>query len=289
MQNLKYLVIIFTALFASVVSASQEYHFVITVPGGISVPEPKDLRENAWANKGQEFGKTIPSDWSDGINWNRGCCATPIDTLPSELYPTILMREFSIARQHLISDLSSLSEVTEIDGGFNIRGTGVTDLTPLSGATIGGGHVRIYDLDISSLVGIEGMVDVNWVHINNNPNLQTLAGLDNLRGVGTFTLNDNNLNDISALSNLREFGYHPGLRLTGNPNLDDLSPLSGVTNFVGNTCSAGTECGRVSIDNRNYTGKIAASSAICQDIAIAKAKVVDVDGNKLDPALICES
>ena len=281
--------IIFLAFLSGNVFAS-DYRFYINIQSLAEPPSSEELSVAAWTNAGNSRSYISPyEDWSQGLSWAVGCCDPRLDPLPTEKYPTNEINGLNLQGQSRITDLSSFSNITKINGGIHLRYTGITDLSPLKNAHVNTSSSSRFDgMGLTSLEGLNSVERVGWFHLSDN-NLTNLNGLESLRSVDSFFLNDNNLSDISALSNLRSLGFAPSLLIDGNPNLQDLSPLNNLINFAGNTVSPGTRGAKFSVDNRNYDVKLAYSSEICQEILVSeKIRVVDADDNPVDPSFVCE-
>jgi hypothetical protein len=118
---------------------------------------------------------------------------------------------------------------------------------------------------------LHGLETVGAYLYSHSSSLMNVDGLSSLTSVGTaIMLNNSNLQNINGLSSLVNVGSN-GIYLNGNPSLDDLSPLNGVS-------SMGTV---VQLDNREYTVKMSANSYICLNnkygpINISKQNICEI-------------
>ena len=121
----------------------------------------------------------------------------------------------------------------------------------------------------SNLTSILGLSDFVGNHDNiyfqfQNNNLSNLHGLHNITHFEGINAQNNQLTDISALSNLVAISREVNLR--NNPSLTDISPLA---NLVWNTNGSYEYGGGLQLDNLSqYTTKIPNNSPFCSSLAL---------------------
>lgn len=115
-----------------------------------------------------------------------------------------------------ISDLSPLSQLTQVQEWFILRGTQVSSLAPLSNLkTLGGGQFG------------------NTTIISDNPNLNSFAGLENLETMGALNLvMADGMQDFSGLTSLRT-AYQFSLQIgSGFRDFGGLSSLESIQSSI---------------------------------------------------------
>ncbi len=117
---------------------------------------------------------------------------------------------------------------------LTISGVSITDLTPLSGLTIGAraSKILIDGTSLASLEGLSALSSVYWLEINNNNLLSNIDALSNLVSVGgPLFINGNPLlGNVNGLAGLTVMSGG-ALFLENNASLADLSGISGVTSI----------------------------------------------------------
>jgi hypothetical protein len=270
--------LIFSLVFLSpsmVTAQETMYYFVINEPLGIEV-DPMKERIDAWTAAAESIGRSVPEDWGNHeLQWDLGCCEPGVSGLPIEPYPSNTVNGISLAKHSNVGSLASFSHLDEIKGGINFTRTGITSLEPLTGVKITRGgrshqHVRLYGIGLASLKGLELLDDMGYVYFNDN-NLEHVDELISFTKADVITFADNKLKNINGLSSLRRTSR---IDFTGNPNLNDLSPLNGVTSF-GSPFIA---------EDRSYTTKMSGSSLICQQFlnSTSTARTRDINGDVVD-------
>jgi hypothetical protein len=105
--------------------------------------------------------------------------------------------------------------------------TGEASVQALAGCTRIRGDLRIEKSTLKSLAGLESLRTITGnLHIADNPNLETLSGLEGLRSVDTLVVCANpKLEHLGGLHGLRKARR---IAVEKSPELDDLEGLDGV-------------------------------------------------------------
>ncbi len=125
-------------------------------------------------------------------------------------------------------------EYARINGNLTIEGNDsinseITDLSPLSTINKVDSNLNIRENPLlESLDGLENLRSADWLVISNNDNLSSLSGIAELISIDTFWLvNNSSLNSLSTLTDATiNIGW---LKIDGNPNLTSLNGLQNST------------------------------------------------------------
>ena len=123
---------------------------------------------------------------------------------------------------------------TDIDGGLDIKGTDLVDLSGFENLiSVGGDLYMEYNGALTSLAGLDNITSVGGgLNIQGNNALTSLAGLENLTSVGGnlwIQFNDA-LTSLAGLENLTSVG---GLSIGYNDALTSLAGLDNITSVGG--------------------------------------------------------
>ena len=306
----------------SMPAISQEYQFVLNYDFSTGDPITGSLGESPGGGSDSESGDLgneplIPEEnidtWEqfatdnylsndfDYLNWSN----LSVTSLPTVPYPNDVVGSLSITDSEILSNFDYLSSITEIDDGdLVIRNTGITnlsgllgitsvsgnidlsenedltDLTGLSSLTYLGGDIRLdYSNSLTSLNGLENLIGSGSLGPSNSiytggQVLNDISALSELRNIGDLVLSVNSISDISVLSNLQSVN---SLNLEDN-QITDLSPISNisVTNSINvsnnyglnNISPIGTMTGMQSVvlPNGPFAVKMSSSSFWCNKI-----------------------
>ncbi len=120
---------------------------------------------------------------------------------------------------------------SSLDVRLIINGDNIVDLTPLSVIErfTGDSQLRINDNpNLVTLTGLENLIEVGGLlSIFDNPNLESLDGLNNLTSCGGLFLRDTAIENVDPLANL--VTVNGELRIGNNAELVDLSALENIT------------------------------------------------------------
>ncbi len=143
--------------------------------------------------------------------------------------------DLTITTQAEMDDfLISYPNCTEINGSVLIEGPGITNLLGLQNITsIEHSLIIENNENLTSLSGLDNLIFLgddfsDHFEIVNNDGLTNLSGLDNLTSLGTLRIQDNeNLSSLSGLDNLTSINY--SLIIRDNESLISLSSLINIT------------------------------------------------------------
>lgn len=127
---------------------------------------------------------------------------------------------------------------TQVEGGIQITGNGITNLDGLSNITSIGGNLYLGDYDyggipfLTSLSGLNGLLYIGGgIHIYECDQLTDLTGLDNITTLGTHLWIEHNSN-LTSLNGLENLVYIGGqIQITYNDALASLSGLDSLTHI----------------------------------------------------------
>jgi len=116
--------------------------------------------------------------------------------------------------------------------------TSITDLTPLSGLTtisttgpFTSSHtLQIGNTSLTSLAGLENLVDIRWLELLNNTSLTSISALSNLAQVRgpIFVRGNSVLTNLDGLDNINALNGG-ALYIQDNPLLSDLGGVSNIS------------------------------------------------------------
>ena len=125
-----------------------------------------------------------------------------------------------------ITDLTPLTNLTELDHNISLRGNQITDVTPLA-RLFKVRWMQLQDNQITDLSPLQNLKKLREINISGNPvtDLFPLAGLISLEGIAAW---NTRISDFSPLANLPrfrwiEFGNEPSI--SALPSLKDLKAL----------------------------------------------------------------
>lgn len=204
------------------------------------------------------------------------------------------------------TNIDGLSNLTSVQGTLSVRGgrsfdQSITDITGLSSLTYVGDMFQLDAADsvttsagaFTSLVEVAGDFRIPRsleVFAGDTPlttiggdfeatgssNLSDISGLSNVTSIGgTVTLRQYNVSDLSPMSSIASIGGD--LHLYQNP-INDLRPIENIN-----------LSGYISVDNRDYTFKMAADSPMCTRLKSNASLIKDsnVGGDPVPVSRIC--
>ena len=135
-----------------------------------------------------------------------------------------------------ITNLDSLHLITQIGEYFDIYSVpNLSDIDGLSSlTTVGSGRLGIQGTALTDLSGLENLVSVPGLRIEENPLLSSLEGLSSLTTAeeGLYIIGNPSLSDLNGLESLTSIGQGGILVIEENENL---SSLDGIDNILFNT------------------------------------------------------
>ena len=193
---------------------------------------------------------------SDGINIRGNASLQSIAGLDSMKR----LVNISIWDQPLITDMEPLSGLMQITGGINLRETGIVTLPDFNFTHLSSSPPSISIQDNPALVDFDGLKvfkTAGMIRIQNNPSLVSVQGLSGLTSTGAGTsinilnnpqltsleglhnletmfqssvleLNNNGIEDLNGLRNLKAAGV---IRIENSPVIRDVDELANVTSL----------------------------------------------------------
>ena len=123
-----------------------------------------------------------------------------------------------------VSDISALTGMTSLTN-LDLGHTGVSDISVLSGLT-GLTNLGLGSTSVSDISVLSGLTGLRTLDLSRNNNLSEISTLSGLIGLTELDLEGSGVSDISALSGLTGL---KNLDLSNNYSLSNISALSGLT------------------------------------------------------------
>ena len=122
-----------------------------------------------------------------------------------------------------ITDLTPLTNLTELDHNISLRGNQITDVTPLA-RLFKVRWMQLQDNQITDLSPLQNLKKLREINISGNPvtDLSALAGLIGLEGIAAW---NTRISDFSPLANLPRFQW---IEFGNEPSISALPSLQGL-------------------------------------------------------------
>ena len=122
-----------------------------------------------------------------------------------------------------ITDLTPLTNLTELDHDISLRGNQITDVTPLA-RLFKVRWMQLQDNQITDLFPLQNLKKLREINISGNPvtDLSPLAGLIGLEGIAAW---NTRISDFSPLANLPRFRW---IEFGNEPSISALPSLKGI-------------------------------------------------------------
>lgn len=127
------------------------------------------------------------------------------------------------------TDLSSLSSIASVGGDFILTVDNLTSLQGLNGLTAVGGFFQLKSCNlVTSLNGLDSLINLGGLKLNNNLNLNNVSNLNQITNLdqGLYIGSNQSLNNLNGLHNLNSITGD--FYIDSNPNLVSLNELSDV-------------------------------------------------------------
>ncbi len=135
----------------------------------------------------------------------------------------------------VLQSLGSLENLTDIGINFDIRNTGITEISGFNNVTSLGGSFTVYDnTSLLSISGFQGLQSAKLFDVLGNSSLNSISGFTNYISTSDnfFRLDGTLLNEIEGFNNIDSVAG--SLFLTNNSELIDISFLASNLTIVNN-------------------------------------------------------
>ena len=141
------------------------------------------------------------------------------------LQHAIKMRELAFLKGTQISDITPLAGLTNLTW-LSLNNSSVSDISAVAGLTNLTG-LGLYNNSVSDISAVAGLTNLTELNLGNNhiSDISAVAGLTNLTGLGLYNNSVSDISAVAGLTNLTELNL-------GNNDISDISAVAGLTNLT---------------------------------------------------------